>query len=488
MIFNSFTFVLFFIAVTVVYFWLPYKYRWKMLLVASYIFYMGWSMKYALLLLASTGVTFLSGLAIEKYFKYRRTAVALSVIINIAILFIFKYANFTIQIANGLFSWFGTSNQWNYLDLLLPVGISFYIFQALSYTIDVYKGKIPVERNFFFYALFVSFFPQLVAGPIEKASHLLPQLRKNFDFSYDRARDGLQLIIWGMFKKVVIANRLAIYVDMVYNNIESFGPIELAMASVMFAFQIYCDFSGYSDIAIGIAHIMGYNLMRNFNRPYFARSIGDFWHRWHISLSTWFQQYLYIPLGGNRVPVPRHYFNLFFTFLVSGIWHGANWTFIAWGALHGFMLVIETMFKKIQHLYIKKGTFLDFVKVIWVFILVVLAWIFFRANTITDAFFAIKSIFGGWNEFFVMQNWVEFWGGLKFVTFNNTVTHSIINALTIFSVVLLIVVQWLHKDDTIVEYLNRKSPWMRWTFNYIVIITFLLAGLFDDTQFIYFQF
>lgn len=488
MIFNSFTFVLFFIAVTVVYFWLPYKYRWKMLLVASYIFYMGWSMKYALLLLASTGVTFLSGLAIEKYFKYRRTAVALSVIINIAILFIFKYANFTIQIANGLFSWFGTSNQWNYLDLLLPVGISFYIFQALSYTIDVYKGKIPVERNFFFYALFVSFFPQLVAGPIEKASHLLPQLRKNFDFSYDRARDGLQLIIWGMFKKVVIANRLAIYVDMVYNNIESFGPIELAMASVMFAFQIYCDFSGYSDIAIGIAHIMGYNLMRNFNRPYFARSIGDFWHRWHISLSTWFQQYLYIPLGGNRVPVPRHYFNLFFTFLVSGIWHGANWTFIAWGALHGFMLVIETMFKKIQHLYIKKGTFLDFVKVIWVFILVVLAWIFFRANTITDAFFAIKSIFGGWNEFFVMQNWVEFWGGLKFVTFNNTVTHSIINALTIFSVVLLIVVQWLHKDDTIVEYLNRKSPWMRWTFNYIVIITFLLAGLFDNTQFIYFQF
>ena len=488
MIFNSFTFVIFFIAVTVVYFWLPYKYRWKMLLVASYIFYMGWSMKYALLLLASTGVTFLSGLAIEKYFKYRRTAVALSVIINIAILFIFKYANFTIQIANGLFSWFGTSNQWNYLDLLLPVGISFYIFQALSYTIDVYKGKIPVEKNFFFYALFVSFFPQLVAGPIEKASHLLPQLKKNFDFSYDRARDGLQLIIWGMFKKVVIANRLAIYVDMVYNNIEFFGPIELAMASVMFAFQIYCDFSGYSDIAIGIAHIMGYNLMRNFNRPYFARSIGDFWHRWHISLSTWFQQYLYIPLGGNRVPVPRHYFNLFFTFLVSGIWHGANWTFIAWGALHGFMLVIETMFKKIQHPHIKKGTFLDFVKVIWVFILVVLAWIFFRANTITDAFFAIKSIFGGWNEFFVMQNWVEFWGGLKFVTFNNTVTHSIINALTIFSVVLLIVVQWLHKDDTIVEYLNSKSSWMRWTFNYIVIITFLLAGLFDNTQFIYFQF
>ena len=193
-------------------------------------------------------------------------------------------------------------------------------------------------------------------------------------------------------------------------------------------------------------------------------------------------------MGGNRVPVPRHYFNLFFTFLVSGIWHGANWTFIAWGALHGFMLVIETMFKKIQHPHIKKGTFLGFVKVIWVFILVVLAWIFFRANTITDAFFAIKSIFGGWNEFFVMQNWVEFWGGLKFVTFNNTVTHSIINALTIFSVVLLIVVQWLHKDDTIVEYLNSKSSWMRWTFNYIVIITFLLAGLFDNTQFIYFQF
>lgn len=488
MIFNSFTFVIFFIVVTALYFWLPYRHRWKMLLAASYIFYMSWNMKYSLLLLASTGITYLSGFAIVRYPKYKRIAVMLSVVINIAILLIFKYANFSIDIANSIFSWFGSSSQWNYLDLLLPVGISFYIFQALSYTIDVYNGRIAVEKNFFFYALFVSFFPQLVAGPIEKANHLLPQLKQNFDFSYDRARDGLQLIIWGMFKKVVIANRLSIYVDQVFNNVGSFGPVELAMASVMFAFQIYCDFSGYSDIAIGIARIMGYDLMRNFNRPYFARSIGDFWHRWHISLSTWFQQYLYIPLGGNRVSIPRHYFNLFFTFLVSGVWHGANWTFIAWGALHGVLLVMETIFKKIKHPSIKRGTILDSIKIAWVFLLVVLAWIFFRANTIEDAITVISRIGTGGGEFFVTQNWVEFWGGLNFVTFNNTVTHAIINSLTLFSVFLLVFVQWLHKDDTVVEYLNGKPRWVRWVFNYVVIITFLLAGLFDNTQFIYFQF
>lgn len=488
MVFNSFTFVIFFIIVTVLYFWLPYKHRWKMLLVASYIFYMTWSVKYSLLLAASTAITFISGLAIEKFPRYKRSAVAISIISNIGILILFKYANFSIEIANGIFKWVGTSTQWSYLDLMLPVGISFYIFQALSYTIDVYKGRIGVEKNFFFYALFVSFFPQLVAGPIEKASHLLPQLKKNFDFSYDRARDGLQLVIWGMFKKVVIANRLAIYVDQVYNNVGSFGPVELTMASIMFAFQIYCDFSGYSDIAIGIARVMGYDLMKNFNRPYFARSIGDFWHRWHISLSTWFQQYLYIPLGGNRVSVPRHYFNLFFTFLVSGIWHGANWTFIAWGALHGLVLVLEAIFKRIKNPSVRKNPILDSVKVVWVFFIVVFAWIFFRANNITDAFTIIRTIAGGAGEFINVQNWVEFWGGLKFATFNNTVTHAVINSLIIFSVFLLIFMQWLHKDDTVVEYLNKKPIWARWIFNYVVIITFLLAGLFDNSQFIYFSF
>lgn len=364
MIFNSFTFLIFFIIVTAIYFWLPYKHRWKMLLAASYVFYMSWSAKYALLLLTSTAITFVSGVVMDRSPRYKRAALVCSILLNIGILFIFKYANFTIDIFNGVLSWFGSSSELSYLDLLLPVGISFYIFQALSYSIDVYKGKIATEKNFFFYALFVSFFPQLVAGPIEKASHLLPQLKKSFDFNFDRARDGLQMIIWGMFKKIVIANRLAIYVDQVYNNVGSFGPIELMMASIMFAFQIYCDFSGYSDIAIGIARIMGYDLMRNFNRPYFARSIGDFWHRWHISLSTWFQQYLYIPLGGNRVKIPRHYFNLFVTFLVSGIWHGANWTFVVWGALHGAGLVVENAFNKLKHPHTVRGTLFDSLKVL----------------------------------------------------------------------------------------------------------------------------
>lgn len=488
MIFNSFTFVIFFIIVTALYFWFPPRHRWKMLLCASYLFYMSWDLKYTLLLLGSTAITYVSGLVIGRYARYRKLAVAWSIVLNIAILFVFKYVNFSIDIANGLFSWFGSSTEWNYLNLLLPVGISFYIFQALSYTIDVYKGRVAVEKNFFFYALFVSFFPQLVAGPIEKANHLLPQLKKTFGFSFDRARDGLQLIVWGMFKKVVIANRLAVYVDMVYNNVGSFGAIEYAMASIFFAFQIYCDFSGYSDIAIGIARIMGYDLMRNFNRPYFSRSIGEFWRRWHISLSTWFQQYLYIPMGGNRVSVPRHYFNLFFTFLVSGIWHGANWTFIAWGALHGAALVVETMFKKIKHPHAVRGTLFDSLKVLWVFAFVVLAWVFFRANSFGDAVEVIRGVVFGAADFLSIDKWNHFWGGLNFVTFNNTVTPAVINSLTLFAVALLIFVQWLHKDDTVVDYLNGRRSWVRWVFNYVVILVFLMAGLFENTQFIYFQF
>lgn len=488
MIFNSFTFLIFFINVTLLYFWVAPRHRWKLLLAASYLFYMSWNLKYTMLLLISTLITYLSGIAIARYPYHKKQAVFLSVVLNLAILYIFKYSDFTIHTFNGILQWFGSSTELSYLNLLLPVGISFYIFQALSYTIDVYKGRIQVEKNFFFYALFVSFFPQLVAGPIEKANQLLPQLRNTYSFSYDRTRDGLQLIIWGMFKKVVIANRLAIYVDTVYSNVESFSGISLAMASILFAIQIYCDFSGYSDIAIGISRIMGYELMRNFNRPYFAQSIGDFWHRWHISLSTWFQQYLYIPLGGNRVSVPRHYFNLFITFLVSGIWHGANFTFIVWGALHGIYLVVETILKKLNIHTPKENALYQLVKTLWVFLLVDIAWVFFRANTISDAWYVIHKVTQELHTFFDYTQWQLFWGGLNFVTFNNTVTHAIINSLTLFAVFLLILMQALHKDKAIDQYLNATSRTVRVAFNYTVLLVLLLAGLFDSTQFIYFQF
>lgn len=330
MLFNSLEFIIFFPIVVALYFALNPKYRWILLLIASYYFYMCWNYKYIILIAASTIIDYIAGICIyHTRKKYLKTLFLLtSLMTNLGLLFFFKYFNFFGDSFNYVFEKFNIFYRVPAYHFLLPVGISFYTFQTLSYTIDIYKEGHKPEYHFGKFALFVSFFPQLVAGPIERSTNLLPQFHKNFTFDYNRIKSGIVQMCWGFFKKVVIADRLAEYVNAVYNNASDYQGLPLIIATVFFAFQIYCDFSGYSDIAIGSAKILGYDLMQNFRRPYLAVNIQDFWRRWHISLSTWFRDYVYIPLGGSRVKKLRWHFNLFITFLISGLWHGAEWTFI----------------------------------------------------------------------------------------------------------------------------------------------------------------
>lgn len=335
MLFNSYTFIFFFPVVMLVYFIIPKKTRYIWLLVSSYFFYMCWSVKYIILILISTIITWLSGRLMQgRTINVKRIILAVSLLSNLGILAFFKYFNFFIENLNALLSRIGVEIINNPFSLVLPVGISFYTFQALSYSLDVYRGEIEPERNFFRYALFVSFFPQLVAGPIERSKNLLKQIDSLEEikvWNYARITHGMGIMLWGYFLKMVIADRLAILVDTVWNSYWQYGSCELIMAAVFFSIQIYCDFNSYSTIAVGAAEIMGINLMKNFDTPYFSRSIKEFWRRWHISLSIWFRDYVYIPLGGNRCSTLRKYFNLMVTFLISGLWHGASWTYILWG-------------------------------------------------------------------------------------------------------------------------------------------------------------
>lgn len=335
-----------------------------------------------------------------------------SLLINFSILFLFKYYNFFNDIVFTLLSATGVRWAMPDFDILLPVGISFYTFQAVGYSIDVYRGTIKAENNFFTYALFVSFFPQLVAGPIERAKNLLTQFHVWHQFDYQKAVSGCKMMLWGYFMKLCVADRLAAYVDAVYNNVPQHTGTSMIVATFFFAFQIYCDFGGYSLIAIGAAKVMGFSLMENFRRPYFALSLKEFWKRWHISLSTWFMDYVYIPLGGNRVPYPRHLANLFITFLVSGIWHGANWTFVAWGALHGFYIVVENVYHRIFGKSVSRGLLLRLIKLLFCFALVCFAWIFFRANNISDAFDIIRKIFTNHGSIF-SSPLIMLFGGLS---------------------------------------------------------------------------
>lgn len=333
MLFNSLSFAVFLPVVFVLYWLLPHKYRWILLLMASYYFYMSWNVKYVVLILFTTLVSYGAGILLEKGWgkKRKKAVVATAVTLSLSVLFFFKYFNFISESTVYFFSLFAIQLNHFTLDLLLPVGISFYTFQTLGYVIDVYKGDVKAERHLGYYATFISFFPQLVAGPIERTKNLMPQIKAVHKFDYEQATYGLKLMAWGFFKKIVIADTLSQYVSKVYGTPHDYQGFALVLATIFFALQIYCDFSGYSDIAIGTAKLMGIDLMTNFRSPYFSQNVKEFWGRWHVSLSTWFRDYVYIPLGGNRVSKFRHALNLMITFLVSGLWHGANWTFVAWG-------------------------------------------------------------------------------------------------------------------------------------------------------------
>lgn len=383
MLFNSLLFLVFFPIVVILYFIIPPKYRWVFLLIASYYFYMNWQPIYALLISFSILTTWICGVLLDKTedVNKRKIFLTISLIINFGILFLYKYYNF---INTKVFSIFDNFNiRWEVpnLDVLLPVGISFYTFQAVGYTIDVYRKEIQAEKHIGIYALFVTFFPQLVAGPIERSKNLLPQFREVKILTAENLSAGFKMVLWGFFLKIVLADRLGMYVDAVFNNVDKHTGISHILASFFFAFQIYGDFAGYSLIAIGVSRIMGFKLMTNFARPYFATSITTFWSRWHISLSSWFKDYLYIPLGGNRVSKARTYFNLFFTFFVSGIWHGANFTFIIWGALHGLFSTLEKALGLERKNFGKKLSLKIVFNGILTFIMVDFAWIFLEQIT-----------------------------------------------------------------------------------------------------------
>ena len=391
MLFNSFQFIIFFIAVCLLYFAAPFRWRTMLLLLASYYFYMCWRWEYVLLIIVQTEINFFCGLRIDRASteRQRRGWLTSAIVLTLAILFFFKYYNFTNDSFRALFTWLGQPYSVPRLDVLLPIGISFHTFQTLSYTIDLYRRRVPVERSFSKFALYVSFFPLLVAGPIERANRLLPQLDRNHHLDINRLSSGLKLMLWGFFKKVVIADRLSEYVNVIYAHPGDYSGLTLLLATYCFAFQIYCDFSGYTDIAIGAARVMGFDLMQNFNLPYLARSISEFWQRWHISLSTWFRDYLYIPLGGNRVSVPRWAFNIVTVFLVSGLWHGANWTFIIWGALHGVYFLLEAAMaplgRRVSDTFRVPARLAEAGKILLTFHLVLVAWVFFRAASLHDA-------------------------------------------------------------------------------------------------------
>lgn len=487
MIFNSFQFLFFFIIVTVLYFTLPHKYRWLLLLLSSCYFYMAFIPVYILILGFTIVIDYFAGIFLEQSPpKHKKLFLIGSLIANIGVLAVFKYFNFISFNIHELLTAVGYSSPVFYLSILLPIGLSFHTFQAMSYTIEVYRGNQKAERNFGIYALYVMFYPQLVAGPIERPQNLLHQFYEKHYFDYDRVTHGLKLMAWGLLKKVIIADRLASMVDVVYNNPHDHHGLSLIIATIFFSFQIYCDFSGYSDMAIGAAEIMGFKLMKNFDRPYSSKSIHEFWKRWHISLSTWFKDYLYISLGGNRVSVPRWYLNLFIVFLVSGLWHGASWTFVIWGALHGFYLIFalatRTLRERINHFIgmDKYATINAVLQKLTTFVLVTFAWIFFRANSLSDALYIIKNSFTG-----LIIDLEHLWNRVP-LTLNLGSERKIIIALVF--IIFMELVQKYQEKQVISNWLTARPAVIRFGIYYAYLIALLFLGNNASKQFIYFQF
>lgn len=477
MLFNSIHFLFFFIIVTTVYFMAPHRLRWGWLLAASCYFYMAFVPVYILILGFTIVIDYFAGLFIEKAEgKRRKVFLVVSLVANIGVLAVFKYYNFFNDLLTGIMQQAGYQNQGPYLSILLPIGLSFHTFQAMSYTIEVYRGNQKAERHFGVYSLYVMFYPQLVAGPIERPQNLLHQFHERHSFDYRRLVEGLKLMLWGLFMKLVVADRLAIYVDAVYDNYELHSGKTLAVATAFFAIQIYCDFAGYSNIAIGAARVMGFKLMTNFNSPYFSKSVSEFWKRWHISLSTWFKDYLYLSLGGNKVSIPRWYFNLFLVFLISGFWHGANWTFITWGALNGFYLIFAIATRDARTKIWKRSGITrfhginNFIQILLTFILICLTWVFFRSETNNKALQIIGSILTLDGKFFIMSRPV-------FV-------YSLFAVIALFIFDQIILKRRDHSDT-----FGFSNSWIK---EQLIcggmIVCILTFGVLNGGQFIYFQF
>lgn len=466
MLFNSISFLLFFPIVSILYWGMPYKYRNVFLLLASYFFYMSWEPTYAILIIFTSLSTWICAIITELTEKYKKAIITICIFINLLILFLFKYYNFAIDIISSIISLSYFRINIPYSRYLLPVGISFYTFQCIGYIIDVYRKDIEAEKNFVNYAVFVSFFPQLVAGPIERAKNLLPQFHTKHRFNGDTFIDGLKMMIWGYFMKLCIAGNVAPYVDAVYNNVPNHNGSSFLLASFFFSFQIFCDFGGYSLIAIGTAKCLGFTLMQNFNHPYLSLSVKEFWRRWHISLSSWFADYVYKPLGGSRCSTIKHNRNLLLTMLISGLWHGANWTFVLWGGLHGMFLIVNSAYSKfVKH----KSLSPKIIRIMTTYFFIVFAWIFFRANNVQDAFTIISKITTEQGHLFLGDG-----------------IPSLV--LPILMICILLIKEIKDEYQFRISLMHHKNPWISIPASALVIAIILLCAEFNSGQFIYFQF
>jgi len=489
MLFNSLEFLLFFPLVTALYFLLPHRARWALLLGASCIFYMAFKPIYILILLFTILIDYAAGILIEDALGVRRQFyLSLSIVANVGVLAVFKYYHFVNANLALLCQSLGLPDPLPALNIILPIGLSFHTFQAMAYTIEIYRKNQRAERHFGLYALYVMFYPQLVAGPIERPQNLIHQFHERHNFCYPEVLDGLRQMLWGFFKKIVIADRLAVLVNQVYNHPAQYKGAALLLATYAFAFQIYCDFSGYSDIALGAAQVMGFRLMKNFDRPYHAQSISEFWSRWHISLSSWFRDYLYIPLGGNRVSRGRWYTNLLIVFLVSGLWHGANWTFLVWGALHGSYLVFALWSARgqeraAQWLGIARHPRLrTALNVLITFHLVTFAWIFFRANSLSDARYIITNLPSG-----LLTSGRSYAADLANCDLGLSRLELLVALLGLLVLEAVHLAQ-LNSAKPIRQLIAAAPFWVRWPIYYGIVAALFLFGKFDSQEFIYFQF
>lgn len=478
MLFNSLSYAIFLPIVFCLYWIFPQKWRWCLILVSSCYFYMSWNPKYIFLILFATIVSWVAALGIEKAHenqKVQKGILSFAIMLLIVLLVVFKYFDFFSETIVEVLNKFSLNLHPITLKLTVPVGISFYTFQTIAYVVDVYKGKCVAEKHWGGYAAFVTFFPQLVAGPIERTADLLPQIKEYKKFDYNTATYGLKLMGWGFFKKIVVADNLATIVDKVYDNPQNYTGFALVIATVFFAIQIYCDFSGYSDIAVGTARLFQIRLTKNFDSPYFSKSIKEFWNRWHISLSQWFGDYVYIPMGGNKCSKVKHSFNLLITFLVSGLWHGANITYVIWGAIHGILRVLENLFFPKKKQDSKRGV----LAITVVFALCCFAWVFFRSANIQDAIYILKNTFNGCMN---ISSYVH----TGFVALDISSWKMIVLAI---SLGILIGFDYISLKKDVIEMISSKPVIVRWSvyvFGILYIIFFRAVN--QTPAFIYFQF
>lgn len=488
MLFNSSEFMLFFPVVTILYFLSPHRYRWLLLLIASCIFYTAYIPYYIVILFIAIIIDYFLGIAIEKYEKHKKILLIIAILSTCSLLFVFKYFNFFNENVQALFALMDIKYSFTY-SFILPIGLSFHTFQSLSYVIEVYKGNQKAERHFGIYSLYVMFYPQLLAGPIERPQNLIPQFYKKHYFDNARVSGGLKLMLWGMFKKVVVADNIAVVVNHIYGNLHGFAGMEISIAIILFPIQMYCDFSGYSDMAIGSAQVMGFKLMDNFNRPLSARTTAEFWSRWHISLNVWFRDYIYVPfVMKGKYSKSRKRYGLFLVCILSGFWHGAGWNFILWGGLIGFYMILESFTNNLKNRTLAllkidiRSNLYKYCQIISTYMLLAFTGILFRVKDFSDIRYIIENLVKGWSRLLEKDL-------IRDILFNIFQGGKIQIAIIIVSITFMILIHRIQKHEEMRNMFLNKPIWFRWGLYYIMIFSIIFLGEYSSSnQFIYFQF